>query len=298
MAGGPISPSSSSVADDDSAGRAGRCAACGGIGDAGRLRSRRPVLRETLRGSAAMTSRPAANFPRRIADRGDVEIAGLSIEQATGPSSATRFSSAPRQHELTLLVGGNNAVTRPGVLGLGVPLADVGPITLDAHFDMRDTHEGLSNGNPVRALIEDGLPGANIAQIGLATFANSRKMHDDAHRGGQSVITIGEIRLNGDRARDRARSRRMSSIAMRIVVDCDIDVIDRSQLPGAPGARPAAWWSTDFFKAVRYLATVPRGASHRSHRVGSAARSDRSQRADRSALGRRVPRRVRGALEF
>ena len=29
-----------------------------------------------------------------------------------------------------------------------------GLITLDAHFDMRDTSAGLSNGNPVRALIE------------------------------------------------------------------------------------------------------------------------------------------------
>ena len=50
-------------------------------------------------------------------------------------------------------------MTRPAVLALRA-LDGVGLITLDAHFDMRDTSEGLSNGNPVRALIEDGLPGA------------------------------------------------------------------------------------------------------------------------------------------
>ena len=84
---------------------------------------------------------------------------GLDIEQATGPIRDAVADSVGR-HALTLLIGGNNAVTRPGVHGLGLPLESVGLITLDAHFDMRDTGQGLSNGNPVRALIEDGLPGA------------------------------------------------------------------------------------------------------------------------------------------
>ena len=74
-------------------------------------------------------------------------------------------------------------MTRPGVHGLGLPLDQVGLITLDAHFDMRDLDRGLGNGNPVRALIEDGLPGRNIAQIGLAPFANSAGMHRRCDRG-------------------------------------------------------------------------------------------------------------------
>ena len=40
---------------------------------------------------------------------------------------------------------------------------------------MRDTDQGPLNGNPVRCLLEDGLPGANICQIGLAPFANTRE---------------------------------------------------------------------------------------------------------------------------
>ena len=86
-------------------------------------------------------------------------LPGFRIEEATGPIRDAVAASA-EAHALTLLVGGNNAVTRPGVLGLGMPLDQVGLITLDAHFDMRDLDEGLSNGNPVRALIEDGLPGS------------------------------------------------------------------------------------------------------------------------------------------
>src|SRR5829696_1493074 len=154
------------------------------------------LLRQTLRRIGRYDIETGRQISTRIADRGDVEIAGLSIEQATGPiRDAVQFSAS--LHALTLLVGGNNAVTRPGVLGLGLPLDKVGLITLDAHFDMRDTSQGLSNGNPVRALIEDGLPGANIAQIGLAPFANSKAMHDDAVAAGNLVITIGEVRQQG-----------------------------------------------------------------------------------------------------
>ena len=214
------------------------------------------LLRQTLRRIGRYDIETGRQISTRVADRGDVELAGLSIEQATGPiRDAVQCSVS--LHPLTLLVGGNNAVTRPGVLGLGLPLERVGLITLDAHFDMRDLHEGLSNGNPVRALIADGLPGANIAQVGLASFANSEIMHRDAVAAGNLVITIGEVRLNGI---ERAIERALAHVAHcdAIVVDCDIDVIDRAQFPAAPGARPGGMAATDFFKAVRYLASDPR----------------------------------------
>src|SRR5207302_7654219 len=131
-----------------------------------------------------------------IADRGDVELAGLSIEEAT-PRIRKAVTASAEAHALTLLVGGNNAITRPAVLGLGGSLDEIGLITLDAHFDMRDLDQGLSNGNPVRALLQDGLPGANIAQVGLASFANSRQMHEDALAAGNFVVTMAEIRSDG-----------------------------------------------------------------------------------------------------
>ena len=192
----------------------------------------------------------------RIADRGDVEIAGLNIEAATGPIREAVAASVAA-HALTLLVGGNNAVTRPVVLGFGGDLADVGLITLDAHFDMRDTSKGLSNGNPVRALIEDGLPGANIAQVGLASFANSAAMHADAMAAGNLVVTLSDVRREGI---DAAIGRALDHVAHcdALVIDCDIDVIDRAQLPGAPGARPGGMAVADFFAAVRRLAADPR----------------------------------------
>ena len=187
-----------------------------------------------------------------VADRGDLALAGMSIEEATSPIRDAVAASA-EAHALTLLVGGNNAVTRPAVLGLGGSLDEIGLITLDAHFDMRDTAAGLSNGNPVRALLEDGLPGANIAQIGLASFANTAAMHRDAISAGNLTITMEHVRREGIRD-SVAQALDHLAHCDALVIDCDIDVIDRSQLPGAPGARPGGMAVADFFWAVRRLA--------------------------------------------
>ena len=188
-----------------------------------------------------------------IRDRGDVALTGLTIEQATNPIRDAVAASVA-DHALTLLAGGNNAVTRPAALALGVPLARVGLITLDAHFDMRDLEDGLSNGNPVRALIEDGIPGKNIAQVGLASFANTEKMHRDAIAAGNFIVGMDEVRRDGiGKAIELAIAHMANADA--IVVDCDIDVIDRAQMPGAPGARPGGMAAIDFFSAVRRLAS-------------------------------------------
>jgi formiminoglutamase len=245
----------SSEAREASVGLVGAPLAAGSV-TPGRCDLAPGLLRATLRRIGRYDVETRRELQMRVLDRGDAEISGLSIEQAT-PVVRDAIAASAQAHALTLLLGGNNAVTRPGVLALGMPLDKVGLITLDAHFDMRDLDEGLGNGNPVRALIEDGLPGTNIAQVGLAPFANSRAMHEDALAAGNLGITIGEVRRDGiGRAVDRALDHVRPCEA--IVVDCDIDVIDRSQMPGAPGARPGGMTAHDFFAAVRRLAADPR----------------------------------------
>jgi len=214
------------------------------------------LLRQTWRRIGLYDVETGRELGAEVFDRGDVELGGLTIEQAT-PIIRDAVAESAEAHALTLLVGGNNAVTRPGVLGLDGALDEIGLITLDAHFDMRDTSAGLSNGNPVRALIDDGLPGANIAQVGLASFANSRAMHEDAVEAGNLVVTIGDVRRDGiAHAIDRALDHVAHCDAL--VIDCDIDVIDRAQFPAAPGGRAGGMAVHDFYYAVRRLAADPR----------------------------------------
>jgi len=214
------------------------------------------LLRQTLARVGRYDVETGRELTTQIADRGDIDLQGLTIEQAT-PRIRDAVAASAEAHALTLLVGGNNAVTRPAVLALGGDLAEIGLITLDAHFDMRDLDQGLSNGNPVRALIEDGLPGANIAQVGLAPFANSRAMHEAAIEAGNLVVTIGDVR-NGGIAHAIERALNHVAHCDALVIDCDIDVIDRSQFPAAPGARPGGMAVHDFCWAVRRFAGDPR----------------------------------------
>jgi arginase family enzyme len=144
-----------------------------------------------------------------------------------------------------------------------MPLGKVGLITLDAHFDMRELDEGLSNGNPVRALMKDGLPGKNIAQVGLASFANTAKMHRDALDAGNLVVSIEEVRRDGIRKAVELALQHMKHVDA-IVLDCDIDVIDRAQMPAAPGARPGGMDVSEFFSAVADRAA---GNADRDRRV-------------------------------
>lgn len=214
------------------------------------------LLRATLRRTGLYDVETGRELATKIADHGDAQVDGLTIEAATGPIRDLCAASM-RRHVLTLVIGGNNAVTRPVAHALMRPLGEVGLITLDAHFDLRDTDEGLGNGNPVRALREDGLPGRNIAQIGLAPFANSAAMHRDAIDGGHLVKTIADVRRDGIAHAVEAALAHLAHCDV-IVVDCDIDVIDRGQFPGAPGARPGGMAAHDFFAATRLLAACPK----------------------------------------
>ncbi len=214
------------------------------------------VVRQALRRFSTYDLETREALTLRIADLGDAEVAGLMPADGFA-AIRDRVAVAAAEHPLAILIGGNNAVTRPAAHGLGVPLAEVGLITLDAHFDMRGTEDGPRNGNPVRCLLEDGMPGRNICQIGLMPFANTMRMHLDALEAGAGVFTIADVRSHGIEATLRTALGRLDHVE-RIMVDFDIDVIDRAQLPGAPGARPGGMAVTDFFAAARLLAAEPK----------------------------------------
>jgi formiminoglutamase len=185
----------------------------------------------------------------RIHDAGDLALKAVSPVDAFGPVRDAVAAQAGRA--LSVLMGGNNAITRPGVHGLG--LDRTGLLTLDAHFDLRDTDQGLTNGNPVQALLEDGLAGERISQVGLAPFANTRRAHEKAKAAGISVRTARECRDQGLAVVVAQELERLSGLCDAIYVDFDIDVIDRSQWPASPGARPDGVSVRDLFESTRVI---------------------------------------------
>lgn len=213
-------------------------------------------IRKALRRFSTYDVETGRELDLKIRDAGDVEVRGVTPEDGFAPIRDA-VTDCTASHPLTLLLGGHNAVTRPGAHGLGIPLERVGLITLDAHFDLRDTDKGLLNGNPIRALLEDGLPGGNICQIGLAPYANTAEMHRIAMGAGIGVYSIRDCKRRGilDVLED-ALGRLAHTDA--VMVDFDIDVIDRAQCPGAPGARPGGMPVDMFCEATRFLGAQPK----------------------------------------
>jgi formiminoglutamase len=193
----------------------------------------------------------------KVHDAGDLTLKITPPDQAFEPIRDA-VAAETSQRALTILVGGNNAITRPGVHGLDPGLKRVGLLTLDAHFDLRDTDCGLNNGNPIQALLEDGLDGRRISQVGLAPFANTRKAFEKAKTAGISVRTVSECRERGLATIVAQELAHLAASCETVYVDFDIDVIDRAQAPGAPGARPGGVSAHDFFEAARLIGAHPK----------------------------------------
>ncbi len=187
----------------------------------------------------------------RAVDLGDLDVDRARPEDALEPVVRAMGGAVPG-FEATVLLGGDNGVTRPGLRGmaeaLGLELAQTGLLTLDAHLDVRHTEDGLHNGNPVRALLEDGLPGANVVQIGIASWANSAEYATYARGRGVRVVTRRQAASFAETVR-----RELEALAGRVqavYVDVDVDVLDRAFAPACPGARPGGVMPWELADAV------------------------------------------------
>ena len=138
-------------------------------------------------------------------------------------------------HKLVVVLGGDNSITYSVASGLWPDLTNIGLITFDAHHDLRD---GNSNGSPIWQLIQAGLPGKNIVQIGIADFANSAEYSARAKEHGITVISRADLRTHSI----AEVVKRALDIAGRggreIYVDFDVDVCDRAVVPACPAAMP------------------------------------------------------------
>lgn len=193
-----------------------------------------------------------------VVDLGDWDVADLDLEAAMAAIRDRAGALDPDDADLDVFLGGDNAVTRPIVVGaLGPDLHDVGLVTLDAHHDVRSLEGGPRNGTPVRGLLADGLPGRNVWQVGIAPFANSPVHARWAADRGITAVTAREVAEDGI---DHVVGRALADLdhVRAIHVDLDVDVLDAAFAPACPGARPGGLRPGDLFAAARSLAAHPR----------------------------------------
>ena len=186
-------------------------------------------------------------------DCGDLKVELLSPAEAFAPISEGVAGALPRCRSALTILGGDNSVTRPAFRGIQRHHPNCGLITLDAHLDVRETATGLNNGNPIRALLEDGLSGERIVQIGIQPFANSAPYTKYARESGIAVWTINDVWKRGIGDLLDMELTRLSRICDAIYVDLDIDVLDRAFCPSAAGSRPGGLLPKELFEAVALL---------------------------------------------
>jgi len=192
----------------------------------------------------------------RVRDGGDLDLAAATPAEAHDEIAGAVGGSLPHS-DAVLLLGGDNSITHPGVRGLGTDLERAGLLTLDAHHDLRDTDRGPTNGNPVRGLLEDGLPGRNVVQIGIQPFANSEHYAGVAAEAGITVITAADVREVGIRRSVEEALLRLAELDA-IYVDLDLDVLDRAFAPACPGSRPGGLTPVDLQTAARMCGEDPK----------------------------------------
>lgn len=144
----------------------------------------------------------------------------------------------------TIVIGGHNGVTF-SALTREPDLGSWALLTLDSHHDVRPYAPGSpGNGSPVRALIDSGLPGTHVAQIGINGFSNA-----SGHRSwceDHGIAVLGPDRVD----EVPGVLDRLAAIADHIYVDLDIDVLDRAFAPACPGSRPGGIMPRQLFAAA------------------------------------------------
>jgi arginase family enzyme len=171
-----------------------------------------------------------------VRDLGDLHVAVLAGEQALA-SVESGLRTVPR-FDLLVLLGGDNAVTRPALRAVAPDLSRAGLLTLDAHHDVRGFHAGPTNGTPVRGLVDDGLPGSSVVQVGIGDLTNSRAYRSWCDANGVMVVSASAARAEGVGVVVRRELDRLAASRDVLYVDLDVDVVDRVFVPGCPGARP------------------------------------------------------------
>lgn len=246
------------------------------------------AIREALpRYGATLMGPPSVDLGDvlRIADAGDVVEPDGDDGEADTIARVRALSDAAR---LVIALGGDNSLTYPVALGARA----TGLITIDAHFDLRD---GVSNGTPVRRLVQDvpasasvdtsRLDPTRIVQIGIADFANSAAYARRAAEWGIRVISLDEVRRRGvDDVVAEAVEVAGVGADPRIHLDVDVDACDRSVAPGCPASVPGGLSAAELRALTRAIATDARVVSADLAEVDATADADDARTVRLAAL--------------
>ncbi|HEU4951502.1 MAG TPA: formimidoylglutamase [Holophagaceae bacterium] len=175
---------------------------------------------------------------RRLVDAGDIPASAPYEAFLEGAEAAV--ATAVRAGALPLVVGGGH----DSAYGIYRGVAATGPaavLAVDAHLDVRPT-QGPNSGNPFFRMLEAGLRGPDLAQVGLVRCVNAADQETWLRLKGASLHFLEPGREA--QALDAAKGalEAFTARGRRIHATVDLDAIRAADAPGVSALNP---WGLD-----------------------------------------------------
>lgn len=147
-----------------------------------------------------------------------------------------------RRGALPIVIGGGHDSSFGNFLGLAslqdfTPLRPPAVLAVDAHLDMRPTHEANS-GNPFFRMLEGGLPGEDLAMVGLVPWVNAESHHAYGRERGAALHWLepgGEAQALTSA---KAALTRFQGRGRRVLATFDLDAFSAAAIPGVSAPNP------------------------------------------------------------
>ena len=176
----------------------------------------------------------------------DVSIAHGNIEGAVRDALTVSGPFVP------LIVGGDHSITAPAVRGFAAANEGkkIGIINIDAHYDVRVTDWGPHNGTPFRQLIEGGISGKNVVELGIHGFMNASYYRQWANDQGVTTITGRDVHKRGMETCILEALGIAGDGTDLIYVSVDIDCLAYPWAAGTSAASPEGLNAWDLLEAM------------------------------------------------
>ncbi len=205
----------------------------------------------------------------RLQDRclGDLRLWDAGDVPAEAPyetfleTAAFTVEACVRARAIPIVIGGGHDCSYGNYLGLVaatkiLPFHPPAVINLDAHLDVRP-EPGPSSGNPFFKMLEHGLAGEDLAELGLIFYVNSPEHEAYVRARGVKVHY-----LQGGREQDvvtevKAALAGFSSRRRRILATVDVDAIGAAWAPGVSAPNPWGLSADTVLQCARLFGASP-----------------------------------------
>jgi formiminoglutamase len=176
----------------------------------------------------------------------DVGVAHGNIEGAVRDALTIAAPFVP------IIVGGDHSITAPAVRGFMAanPGKTIGIINIDAHYDVRVADWGPHNGTPFRQLVEGGVNGRNVVELGIHGFMNASYYREWANEQGITTITGRDVFKRGMETCILEALGIAGDGTDLIYVSVDIDCLAYPWAMGTSASSPEGLSAWDLLEAV------------------------------------------------